>query len=104
MLLSLCIAKSRKDAEELLTLVTLDNDLSFLGRASDTASLTQCLSEGFEVSSATDKACDERHLLASSLLLGERETESLLGGRECLGLFILLCRIFKVRIGAIKHA
>jgi len=82
----------------------LDEDLSVLGRAPDTTTLAEGLSQSLEVFIRTNKARDECHLLAASLLAGEREAKALPSRRECryLGL-VILCGIAIVGIGAVEH-
>jgi hypothetical protein len=82
----------------------LDEDLSVLGRASDTTTLAKGLPQSFEVFIRTYKARDECHLLAPSLLAGEREAKALPGGRECRYLGLVILRgIAIVGIRAVEH-
>ena len=103
--LSCVVAFGFEQGENFFAEVALNQDLAILGVAPHTAFGFQHFAQSVEVVVGADKACYQRHLLASALLAVESDVQFLLLWRQGLLLLcVVVVLVFKVGIGGIDDA
>src|SRR5690554_7430938 len=93
----------RQVGQNFFAVVALNQNLPILAAAPRTAKVLQLLFQLAQIGTAAHKAGHQRHHLALALLFIEPDLKLLLGRRQGF-LFVLLCLVFEIGIGAENNA